>query len=159
MFSSTALAAIRAAVCRTLSRPVAGNASVFGGYAASAVYWWSQALEASVDPFGEYYPENSGGEAIVGRLARVNQTPEDIAAGVDARPLFKFIGSPYLGTNFAPSVGDFIMSGQYRKSHFDYDSDNGYSAGGLYQVVRVEPVVNNPVASPITCYVVLKDSQ
>jgi hypothetical protein len=159
VFSSTALAAIRAAVRRTLSRPVAGNTSVFGVYPVSAVYWWSQALEASVNSLGEYYPENGGGEAVVGRLARVSQTPEDIAAGVDARPLFKFIGSPYLGTNFAPNVGDFIMSGYYRKSIFDYDSDSGYSAGGLYQVVRVEPVVNNPVGSPITCYVVLKDSQ
>jgi hypothetical protein len=144
MLSPTTRAAVLAAIRRSLS----GRASLF---------CWYPEESNSFDSFGKPLVEWDLFTPIFGRVSRVSVAPEDISTGADARPLFKFIGIGS-GGSFVPSVGNLIASQDYREAREGLSSLGEMSTGGLFRVVRVEPVVNNPVATPVTCYVVLEDT-
>lgn len=145
MFSSTALAAIRAAVRRSMS----GRCSEF--------FWLPLAVQP-VSTFGAGDQTFDGSEILIlGRIARVSIAPEDISTGADSRPLFKFIGYG-LDSVFVPSIGDLIASGDYRELVNGLSSFGEKSTGGLFRVVRVEPSINNQYLAPVTCYVVLENT-
>lgn len=147
MLSATTRAAITVAVRRTL------------GERSSSFCWYTSAVMAGfeVDGFGKTTISFDLFTPVFGRVARVPVAPEDIDAGADTRPLFKFIGfCP--GGSFVPQVGELIASSDYMELKSGLSSSSAQSTGGLFRVVRVEPVVNNPVAIPVTCFVVLEDS-